>query len=130
MHANTNNQYTCLGFMITIASLDLHFSQLLSLTGLPLLCVRLKVLGVAIAIAGTNVCDKCNLPVEQGGCKCDSNCNCLSGTCLNGGTPSPTGVCCAYIPSTSGSLVLVCNQPNLVRHPSHYGVQACVNAHA
>ena len=22
-------------------------------------------------------CDKCNTAVDQGGCKCDSNCNCL-----------------------------------------------------
>jgi hypothetical protein len=26
-------------------------------------------------------CDKCNIPQADGGCKCDQNCDCLSGTC-------------------------------------------------
>jgi hypothetical protein len=25
-----------------------------------------------------NVCDKCNKPVNQGGCACDKNCNCIT----------------------------------------------------
>eukprot|EP00798_Chlamydomonas_sp_ICE-L_P010265 gene10265-8186_t len=35
-------------------------------------------------------CGKCNLPTNQGGCKCDDNCNCKQGS---GGTPSgdPSG---------------------------------------
>eukprot|EP00798_Chlamydomonas_sp_ICE-L_P002484 gene2484-5437_t len=32
--------------------------------------------------AGGNNCNKCNLAQSLGGCKCDSNCNCVSGTCL------------------------------------------------
>eukprot|EP00798_Chlamydomonas_sp_ICE-L_P018348 gene18348-24813_t len=32
--------------------------------------------------AGGKNCDKCNLSQSLGGCKCDGNCNCISGTCL------------------------------------------------
>eukprot|EP00798_Chlamydomonas_sp_ICE-L_P004290 gene4290-14400_t len=35
----------------------------------------------SLPCAGGNGCDKCNLPQSLGGCKCDSNCDCQSGTC-------------------------------------------------
>eukprot|EP00798_Chlamydomonas_sp_ICE-L_P016836 gene16836-23116_t len=35
---------------------------------------------------GANVCDKCNLAQSNQGCKCDNNCGCLAGTCGSGST--------------------------------------------
>jgi hypothetical protein len=30
-----------------------------------------------VMAAQVSPCTKCNLPINQGGCKCDKNCNCL-----------------------------------------------------
>ena len=43
--------------------------------------------------AGANVCDKCNVAQSLGGCKCDSSCNCLAGTCGEGGDAARAQVC-------------------------------------
>jgi hypothetical protein len=37
---------------------------------------RATPLGAAVQQAGK--CDKCNIPVANGGCKCDSNCDCAT----------------------------------------------------
>lgn len=54
--------------------------------------------------AAGGACDKCNLAQSDGGCKCDSNCNCLTNTCLasGGGGDGPT----TTTPSTSSGTVL------------------------
>jgi hypothetical protein len=32
-----------------------------------------------VAVQQANKCDKCNVPVANGGCKCNSDCDCVSG---------------------------------------------------
>lgn len=41
------------------------------------------------------ICDKCNIPVASGGCKCDNNCNCIStaGVCDKCNIPVASGGC-------------------------------------
>jgi hypothetical protein len=39
----------------------------------------LLVLSLVWLLLFSDPCAKCNLPVNQGGCKCDGSCNCLPG---------------------------------------------------
>jgi hypothetical protein len=49
-----------------------------------LLAQGLKLACCHAGSAGGDKCAKCNVPVDQGGCKCDDNCDCKPGS-SNGG---------------------------------------------
>eukprot|EP00798_Chlamydomonas_sp_ICE-L_P030525 gene30525-35554_t len=46
-------------------------------------------------LAQAGKCDKCNIPLASGGCKCDSNCDCkvVSGKCDKCNIPAEVGGC-------------------------------------
>jgi hypothetical protein len=48
---------------------------------------------ISLLISLQGPCDKCNKPENEGGCKCDKDCNCINSKCDKCNKPESEGGC-------------------------------------